>query len=312
MIKNYKRQDAKAGRPIENNLTENDYSYIKQQIIYNSKCCHCSKPFSHENKPTFDRLDSSKSHTKDNIQFSCNYCNCCKSDNDDKTFKVMVQIRKYADLKHLPKTIPEKYRTAYAIIRKGITGGLSTVGHRINIRNETFIYKPFFNKETKKIDSYDTKNKLSHSLGLDFNSLYPSSFSSNPHEFMPYSNNRFLMPGGITSLMTSTDDEPLTNKQMKRAKDIIYNPNRTTNNIDELFIAEVKGYMPEEYINDYLDFPPIIRAVEIKNSADVIGDYMSNLFNEYNPNSKKEYKLVNLLNTASPSSDKLEWMAFST
>jgi hypothetical protein len=129
---------------------------------------------------------------------------------------------------------------------------------------------------------------------------------------MPYSDNRFLMPGGITSLMTSTNDEPLTNKQMKRAKDIIYNPNRTTNDVDELFIAEVKGYIPEEYVNDYLDFPPIIRAVEIKNSADVIGDYMSNLFNEYNPNSKKEYKLVNLLNTASPSNDKLEWMAFST
>jgi hypothetical protein len=52
--------------------------------------------------------------------------------------------------------------------------------------------------------------------------------------------------------------------------------------------------------------------VEIENTTDIIGEYMFNLFHEYNPSSKKEKKLVNLLNTASPCSNELEWMSFSS
>ncbi|KAI5487954.1 hypothetical protein TVAGG3_0961710 [Trichomonas vaginalis G3] len=73
---------------------------------------------------------------------------------------------------------------AYHILRNGITGGLSNVQHRVNLKGITRINKLSYNPETKTVSNEDTSNIMTHFVGVDFNSLYPSSFSSNPHDFI--------------------------------------------------------------------------------------------------------------------------------
>jgi hypothetical protein len=41
-----------------------------------------------------------------------------------------------------------------------------------------------------------------------------------------------------------------------------------------MFVAEVKGHIDEEYINDFINFPPLIRKYKYKALESVIGKYM--------------------------------------
>jgi hypothetical protein len=64
----------------------------------------------------------------------------------------------------------------YKLLWGGITGGLSNIQNRYNIRGVTTIKK--LDYIDGKIKIIDTNNIVSHCIGIDFNNLYPSSFSS--------------------------------------------------------------------------------------------------------------------------------------
>jgi hypothetical protein len=83
---------------------------------------------------------------------------------------------------------------AYDIMRRGITGGLSYVMHRRNIAGETPI-NYFETDSNNQIHSIDTDNIMTHVTGLDFNSLYPSAFSSIESKNNPYK--EMYMPGRV-------------------------------------------------------------------------------------------------------------------
>jgi hypothetical protein len=108
----------------------------------------------------------------------CCYCNKYKSDNDEQVAKLFIQLRKYANLHNLPFTITDE--DEYKLLRNGITGGLSNVHNRYNITGLTTIKKLDYSEKKCKI--IDTNNIVSHCIGIDFNSLYPSSFSSARHK----------------------------------------------------------------------------------------------------------------------------------
>ena len=139
---------------------------------------------------------------------------------------------------------------------------------------------------------------MTHALGFDFNSIYPSSFSSNQHKFIPYTDNKLLMAGKITNSFFTE------NKQLKDlAMDLINNGRDQT---EYVFIASVKGHIPEDRINDCVNFPPIMRNLEIKTDKETIGAYMYNYLKSCDlTTDKKERKLTNLLSTHG------EYMAFS-
>ena len=92
---------------------------------------------------------------------------------------------------------------AYKHIRKGITGGISNVINRRNIKGEDYIRHLTYNIEENNIKSYESQDKINHCFGLDFNSLYPSAFSSTKHEFCKYTGNKMYMPGVITNYFSS-------------------------------------------------------------------------------------------------------------
>ena len=190
MCNNYKLQDELAGRNTKNNITVDDYEYFNDLLLKNNLCPLCYRRYTNKNRPTLDRNDNSKSHTKDNVKWMCRYCNCYKSNHDELETKFFIQIRNYAEYMNLPFTINDK--NTLNILRSGITGGLSNVQNRDG-RQGNNICKLKYNSNNKQVEIIDTKNKITHFSSIDFNSLYPSSYSSQYNELIPYTNHKMYM-----------------------------------------------------------------------------------------------------------------------
>jgi hypothetical protein len=277
-IESYNEQDKKAKRSITNNITINDFPHFKT-LLESSKCYLCNEGFSRSNKPTLDRINNNIGHTKSNVVPCCAYCNSYKSNNDERLAKLFIQLRKYAIKYDRPFNLSEGDEEEYDLIRNGITGGLSNVHNRINIRGVSTIKRLVYENDEVKI--IDTGNIISHGMGLDKNSLYPSSFSSVAHKFNPYTSGIMYMPGRRKCKITNFDE----------AMEIIYDKN-------ELFIVSLKGHIDKKYYNEVINFPPIIRNVDIKTDKETIGEVMYEYMkNNGIPTDKTERKLTQLLST---------------
>jgi hypothetical protein len=113
------------------------------------------------------------------------------------------------------------------------------------------------------------------------------------------------MPGKIIDFIVPTDNE-LKDKLIAR----ILSEKRFTEQ-GELFIAEIKGHIDEKFLDDYVNFPPIFRNIEIDLAKDNIGSYMFDYMvknNLLDPSKriKTERKLTMLLNTMD------QFMSFSS
>jgi hypothetical protein len=115
-----------------------------------------------------------------------------------------------------------------------------------------------------KVYSTNTENIVTHILGLDFNVLYPSAYSSILNMMIGYTGNKMLMPGNLK--------EYITDKQ--RILEIIFAKK-------ELFVVTLKGGIPEERWNEFINYVPIIRNIEIGNDK----------------SKKKQKKLTHLMTT---------------
>ena len=296
MCKGYLEQDKKAKRDTSKNITVKDYDEINERFKHNPHCWICGKNIVKE--LTFDRIDNNKSHTKDNIMFACKTCNVLRGKRDYEETRLVVQLRNYCLEHNLPMTLTDE--KAVKIIREGITGGLSIVHHRVNIKDETYInhlkYEPAqqasgLPRETEsgKVISYNTPYKMTHVCGTDFNSLYPSSFSSQYNENIPYTGHKMYMAGKLNKVIEVNKDN------FNRVYEMIHSDNRF-NEKGQLFIATVKGHIPEKYWNEFINFPPIIRNYEVETTENNIGSYMYNYMKENGfKTDSKERKLTQLL-----------------
>jgi hypothetical protein len=161
MVERYEEQDKKAKRDSSKNVSFEDYLLFKG---FFTKCYNCNEGFSLQNKPTLDRIDNSKPHTKENVKFCCFYCNCYKSDNDEYVAKLFIQLRKFAKQKNLPMLLSKRMEELYHIVRQWITGGLSNVMNRFNIRGLTLIKNLEFNLEKDTVTINEGKNYNSQPL----------------------------------------------------------------------------------------------------------------------------------------------------
>jgi hypothetical protein len=295
----YRNQDIAKKRDVTNNIGPGNYAYcwwlydVKQQ----RRCALCHEMFTSDNQPTIDRIDSNQSHTQENIQFTCYQCNAYKSNKDDKIMKLHIQLEKYARKHNLPMTLTSRDEYAYQIIRRGITGGMSYVMHRKNIRGVTRIsyFRYFRWAKKQEIHSITTDNVMTHVIGLDFNSLYPSSFASLDTPANPYK--KLYMPGRITqTIFTNTPEQKVKALEMVRDKNLPY-----------LFIVEINAHIDPVYINEFVNMPPIFRKLEITTDRKTIGDCMYDYMKDNGlQTDKKESKLVMLLSTHG------KYMSFST
>jgi hypothetical protein len=69
----------------------------------NNRCYICNKPFiSFINPPTFDRIDNSLPHTKENIVFTDRECNSARSSQSLEEMQTKAQRKQYAKDNNLP------------------------------------------------------------------------------------------------------------------------------------------------------------------------------------------------------------------
>ncbi|KAA6377419.1 MAG: hypothetical protein EZS28_027054 [Streblomastix strix] len=287
-------QDNKKNRDSSNNVTIDDYSYFKE-LFKNQRCHICNARFTWKNRPTLDRIENCKGHSKDNVIPCCLYCNVYKANRDENQMKLIIQLRKYVLFKQLSMTLTSD--DIYKIVRSGITGGLSTVMHRYNAAGEIRINHYEYNK--KKCDySIDSDNVMTHVIQLDFDSQYPSVTSSESHPFKPYTCHTLYMCGQAIEFIKAA-----TQFDQDRCKQIIYDANRFSN--DQfvvgkilLFSAEVHGHIDEDYINYCIDFGPILCSIDITTNKETIGEYMYNRLVQHNlSHDIVERKLTNLVDT---------------
>jgi hypothetical protein len=118
--------------------------------------------------------------------------------NYEHTAKLFVQLRKFAELKHLPMLLAKGMEDLYQLMREWITGGLSNVLNRFNIGNLNFIKKFFYNLN-KKVSIIEGK-VITHNIYLDANSLYPSSFSSVKLPWNRYTGRIMYMAGPLKNM----------------------------------------------------------------------------------------------------------------
>ncbi|KAA6398613.1 MAG: hypothetical protein EZS28_005858 [Streblomastix strix] len=254
-----------------------------------SQCCNAIKYSM--NRPTLDRIDNSKGHSKDNVIPCCLNCNVCKANRDEKQMKLMIQLRKYALFKQLPMTLTRDER--YQLLCKGIIGGTSKVMHRYNIAGETRINRFEFDQENKCVYSIDSDYVMTHVVQLDFHSQCPSVMNGEPSMLNPYTNHIIYMPAQLIEKITDQD----------RCKALIYDQNRFSEDplvVDKmlLFVAEIKGHIDEKYLNEVINWGSILRNIDITTNKETIGEFMYNyLVNHQLPHDKTERKLTNLVDT---------------
>jgi hypothetical protein len=158
-VDGYLNQDANAERDTNKNITMKDYEYFKQ-LLENSKCSICNEKFTETNKPTLDRKNNKFGHTKHNVVSCCCYCNCIKAYRDDCYTKLHIQLRKYAMKMYLLFTLAKGDEEEYEVSRKNITGGLSNVHNRKNLKGIDTIKQLEY--VDNKINITDTKSIITH------------------------------------------------------------------------------------------------------------------------------------------------------
>ena len=144
---------------------------------------------------------------------------------------------------------------------------------------------------------------MTHVFGIDFNSLYPSAFSSIPHPFNPFTGHVMWMPGSLLK-----EYNCITKNDFKQLLHLIADPNvMYADKPPYLFIADVKLKCPTERINDLINLPPVFRHHDIVNDEDVIGKYLYDYMTSNKIHtSKRETKLTCLVDTCN------EFMQFSS
>ena len=165
---------------------------------------------------------------------ACKECNVLRGKRDYYEARLLVQLKNYCLGHHLPMTLNDE--DACNIIREGITGGLSIVHHRINIKDETHINHLKFELENRRVISYDTPHVMTHVYGTEFNSLFPSSFSSQYNENIPYTGHKMYMPGKLLGVIKVDRNDKC---ELEKAKSIL------NSSIGQKFIATIKGHIPK-------------------------------------------------------------------
>jgi hypothetical protein len=93
--------------------------------------------------------------------------------------QTLTQRKQYVLDNHFPLVLTNIY--VFEQMQEAIVGGFCNLWHRSNIAGETHISYLTYNYINKKLYSTNTENVVTHINGVDFNALYPSTYSSIPN-----------------------------------------------------------------------------------------------------------------------------------
>ena len=133
-IKDYKEQDIKAGRPLDNYIEKNEVIALfkKQKYV----CYYCWNLGTVYNW-SLDRVDCSKAHTSGNCVIACINCNKQRSDKFMPKFYRRKALLRFAKSHPMIYLIDEKNKRVFYKIKNNIVGGPSIVYHRYHEKGKT-------------------------------------------------------------------------------------------------------------------------------------------------------------------------------
>ncbi|GHU20290.1 hypothetical protein FACS189472_11380 [Alphaproteobacteria bacterium] len=248
----------------------------------------CKEKFTKILQPTLDRIDCKKGHSADNVRPCCAPCNMCRSDR--------------------PTTIDNE--AVYHLLRNGITGGLSNVMHRVNIAGDTKINH--FKISVGDIHTYgglsfcskDSDNVMTHVMGVDFNSLYPFAMGSIRRPWIKYDNGTMYMPAALVEYTADPDKATSIFNEIFSTR---FAETDTEAKSGLLLIVSLKGHIDSPYLNEFINFPPIFRNINIDtDDAAVVGDITAQQIKKVGVTGGTQRKLTQLLSTHD------EYMTFSS
>jgi hypothetical protein len=76
------------------------------------------------------------------------------------------------------------------------------------------------------------------------------------------------MPGRVLKYLDCSNT-----KNFNEARELIYDEKNKHSSNPKLFTVELRGGIPREYWNEFVNFPPIFRNVHIKYDRETLGDY---------------------------------------
>ena len=168
-IENYKSQDLKADRSLENYIEKQEVEKLfKQQ---KGVCYYCW------NKGTvydwsLDRIDCSKAHISGNCIIACVNCNKQRKDTFMPLFYRRKALLRFAKNNPMIYLIDENNKEVFYKIKNNIVGGPSIVYHRYHEASQTKINRVHYNQEAKQWYYNDDGKRVQQIVGYDANSLY--------------------------------------------------------------------------------------------------------------------------------------------
>ena len=168
-IPNYKNQDVKANRSLQNYITKEQ---IKQLITTQSfKCYYCHICLDN-NTWSLDRIECDKAHTANNCIIACEHCNKQRKDDLFNKFNRRKVLLRFAKTHPMIYLINEENKEVFYKLKQNITGGASLVFHRYHEAEKTEITRVHYDTD-KKDWFYDKRGKtVKKIVGFDSNALY--------------------------------------------------------------------------------------------------------------------------------------------
>jgi hypothetical protein len=282
-IEGYIRQDTDAKRSLENYIEISD---VRNLLIKEQYSCHyCWQPvsYNYKNLWTLDRIDCSKSHTKDNCVIACLTCNKQRSDELYVKFYRQKALERYDKLYPLIRIINNENNEVFYKLKKNIVGGASIVYHRYHEKDVTQITRVHCNQQDK-VWTYDEVGKIVKKIcGFDANALYLYCLGLD-------------MPCGELKWIPTDSIQYYSNKDINYFKENFFG------------FLEVDIHVPEDKYEYFCEMCPIFKNVKYDES--VCGEYTKNLVLKIKNKFTESKKLIGTLQATQIllSSDSLKWL----
>ena len=171
-IENYKEQDTKENRLIENYIQISEVKDLLEQFKYRCHYCHISILFGENlNSWSLDRIDNNLSHTLNNCVISCISCNRNRSDELYRKYYRKRAFLRYDKEFPLIRIVDNENREVFYKLKQNIVGGPSIVYHRYHEKDVTQITRVHYSEN--KSWYHESNGKFVKKIsGFDANALY--------------------------------------------------------------------------------------------------------------------------------------------
>src|SRR5271165_5108450 len=276
-IENYKEQDIKAERLLDNYIQKDEVIELFKKQKYG---CHYCWSSSTVYNWSLDRIDCSKAHTSGNCIIACINCNRQRKDTFMPKFYRKKALLRFAKSHPMIYLIDEKNKRPFYKIKNNIVGGPSIVYHRYHEKGKTNIDRVHYNKETKEWSYGDDGKAVESVVVYDANALYLSCLEQHQLcgklEWIPTEKEYKIEYAAETKDLNDTEKKKyetdrLLSKKAKKLQEEI--SGKKLKWLGTFFgLVEVDIEIPEDKYEYFGEMPPIFKNIEYSEKEG--GEYM--------------------------------------